>query len=380
MKRIAPKMPVGNLARYLVLLFVAVCVLSACPHKPPPFNDSQWRQDAANGDSASLYAPHYKDGKYFNPWMPMDGGTFARFLRWRFSARNVYTEEEEHFLPRVQQGLKARLQAMPEGDLIAWIGHGTFLIRLRGEYWITDPILSERALLPKRKTPPALSIDDLLELTDRLNVIVTHNHYDHLDKPTIQKLRENTRVFTPLGLQHYVQQLGKQHAEEMDWWQTVNCGNEIKLVCLPAQHWSMRLGQSRDTTLWANFLLSSPDLQIFIGGDSGFFIGYKEIGRRFPQIDYALLPIGSYKPRWFTHYVHMDAVDALNAFRDLNAKTLIPAVWGTFRLGDQPVGYPAIDLMRRIKEENLDPARVMILDLGEIVAVPPKVMGPSSTF
>jgi N-acyl-phosphatidylethanolamine-hydrolysing phospholipase D len=378
MIRIARKTLVCDRARALVLVFVAVCALSACLRNPPPFNESQWRQDVETRDSALLYAPNRKDGKYFNPWMPMDPGSVAGFLRWRFTAGDVYTEEEELLQPRVQQGLKARLQAMPEGDLIAWIGHGTFLIRLRGEYWITDPILSERALLPKRKTPPALSVDDLLELTGRLNVIVTHNHYDHLDKPTIEKLRENTRIFTPLGLKGYVRKLGKQHTEEMDWWQTADCGNAIKLICLPAQHWSMRFGQWRNTTLWAGFLLISPELQVFIGGDSGFFIGYREIGRKYPHIDYALLPLTAYQPRWFMHYAHMDALETLDAFKDLNAKTLIPTQWGAFRLGNEPVGYPAIDLTRRIKEKNLDPASVMILDLGEIVVVPPKVMRPSS--
>jgi N-acyl-phosphatidylethanolamine-hydrolysing phospholipase D len=376
--RIALQMLVYHRARVLVLLFVAVCALSACLASPPPFNEARWREDVETRDSALLYAPNHRNGKYLNPWMPVDRGSFAGFLRWRFTAGDVYTEDEENFQPRVQQSLKARLQAQPEGDLIAWIGHGTFLIRVRGEYWITDPILSERALLPKRKTPPALSVDELLELTDRLNVIVTHNHYDHLDKPTIVKLRDNTRVFTPLGLKEYVQKLGKRHTEEMDWWQTVDCGNGIQLICLPAQHWSMRFGQWRNTTLWAGFLLRSPELQVFIGGDSGYFIGYQEIGRRYPQIDYALLPVTAYQPRWFMHYAHMDALEALDAFRDLNAKTLIPTQWGTFRLGNEPAGYAAIDLMRRIEEKHMDPASVMILDIGEMVVVPPKVMLPSS--
>ena len=356
----------------LVLALVAVCALASCLNKPPPFNESQWRHDVETQDTALLYAPHYRDGKYFNPWMSLDRGSMVRFLQWRFSTRDVYTEEEEQFQPWVMEGLKARLQSMPEGDLMAWIGHGTFLIRVRGQYWITDPILSERALVPKRKTSPALSLDDLLELTDRLNVIVTHNHYDHLDKPTIERLRENTRVFAPLGLKQYIQKLGKPHVEEMDWWQTVDGGNGIQLICLPAQHWSMRFGQWRNTTLWASFLLTSPDLKIFIGGDSGYFVGFKEIWRRHPQIDYALLPITAYHPRWFMHHAHMDALETLYAFRDLNARILIPTQWGAFRLGNEPIGYPAIDLKRKMNEEHIDPTRVMILDLGEIVAIPSK--------
>ena len=223
-------------------------------------------------------------------------------------------------------------------DFIAWIGHASFLIRINGEYWITDPIFSERALLPKRKTPPGLSLSEFAALPGKKNVLISHSHYDHLDSESIRRLPADTRVYVPLGLKALMNDLGKEDVVEMDWWQAVSCGDHCQVVCLPAQHWSRRITQNTDTTLWASFLLVTPGRKIYYGGDSGYFIGYREIGRRYPGIDYALLPVTAYEPRWFMHYAHMDAREALDAFRDLGARYFIPTQWGTFRLGDEPIG------------------------------------------
>jgi L-ascorbate metabolism protein UlaG (beta-lactamase superfamily) len=137
------------------------------------------------------------------------------------------------------------------------------------------------------------------------------------------------------------------------------------------QHWSRRIGQEINTTLWASFLLITPTVRVYFGGDTGYFIGYQEFGRKYPGIDYALLPTTAYHPRWFMHYAHMDVDEALEAFRELGARVMIPQQWGTFHLGDEPVGYPAVELERKIAERRLDPARYRIMNLGEILAIPP---------
>jgi L-ascorbate metabolism protein UlaG (beta-lactamase superfamily) len=134
----------------------------------------------------------------------------------------------------------------------------------------------------------------------------------------------------------------------MDWWQEMDFGNGTQLVCLPMQHWSRRIGQGFNDTLWASFMLITPEVTIYLGGDSGYFIGYKEIAKRFPGIDYALLPTTAYHPRWFMHYNHMNVDEAIEAFHDLNARFMIPQQWGTFHLGDEPPGYPALELKRKI--------------------------------
>lgn len=352
-----------------VFLALFMTILSSCVPSPK-FSEDQWREETARPDPSLLYAPHYRDGRYFNSWHETDRGGFKRFLQWRFSPSQKYTQEEEEYMPAVIPDLKRRMDSMQGRDFIAWVGHGTFLLRLNGKTWLTDPMLSEKALLPKRRTPPALSVQDLKQLGDDLNVVVTHNHYDHFDKATIAGLPADASVFAPLGLKKHIvsmnSRLNKANVREMDWWETLELGEGVKLVCLPAQHWSMRIGQWRNRTLWASFLLITPKATIYVGGDSGYFIGYREIGRRFPGIDYALLPLTAYHPRWFMHEAHMNAEEVLRAFEDLGARFLIPTQWGTFRLGNEPIGYPAMDLKRATQVKNVDPSRVILMDIGEL--------------
>jgi N-acyl-phosphatidylethanolamine-hydrolysing phospholipase D len=335
----------------------------------PPFDEVKWRHDVESRNVSALYAPHYRGGRYFNPWMRMEGGGLTNLLRWRLSWGADYTEEEVRYRPEVIPSLKERILSLPNDDFIAWIGHATFLIRLSGEYWLTDPLFSERALLPKRLTPPALSIEEMKELPGRLNIVVSHNHYDHLDEPSIRALPQNARVFVPLGMKRSVEGMNKKDVQEMDWWQTIDCGNNIKIVCLPAQHWSRRITQGTNKSLWASFLIITPSATIYYGGDSGYFIGYKEIGRRYPKIDYALLPTTAYHPRWFMHYAHMNVREAFDAFRDLGADYMIPTQWGTLQLGNEPIGYAGLEMKRVIKEEGLDPARFLIMDIGQILTL-----------
>ncbi len=331
------------------------------------FDENAWRRTVDNQSVEKLYAPHFKNGKYFNPWLPMAEKTFWRFLKWRFSKKAPYTEEEKNFKAAVVPRLRDRITALPTDDFIAWIGHATFLICLQGEYWLTDPIFSERALLPKRVSPPAMPVQELKTLSGRLNVLISHSHYDHLDVDSLKALPEGTRIFVPPGLKTFVSSFFPGEIRELDWWKSIDLEGGVKLVSLPAQHWSRRVGQSVDSTLWASFLLITPDVKVYYGGDSGYFIGYREIGRRFPGIDYALMPVTAYEPRWFMHYAHMDAPEALQAFADLGARVFIPTQWGTFHLGDNPPGKPALDLMKLQQTRNLNPDRYPILDIGEIL-------------
>ena len=182
----------------LILLF------SCCMHNPVPFDEVKWRERVEDQSVEKLYAAHFNDNKYFNPWMPMEHGKFWQVLKWQLSKKAQYTDEERAFRPKFIPDLKRRVQSLPPGDFIAWVGHSTFLLRLKGEFWITDPIFSERAFLPKRMTPPAMTGGELKDLTPRLNVVISHNHYDHLDADSIRSLPENTRFFVPLGLKAYV--------------------------------------------------------------------------------------------------------------------------------------------------------------------------------
>jgi len=343
---------------------------SSCSLTPPSFDEAAWRAEVRSADPALLYAPHFKEDLYFNPWMPNEDKSLFSVLKWRLTASQEYTEEEKTYLPRVLDKAKERILALPEGDFIMWIGHDTFLIRLNGEYWLIDPMFSERAVVVKRKTPPGISVEALKQVTPNLSVMITHNHYDHLDASSIEDLPENTKMVVPMGLKAYVRELNKRDVTEMDWWQEIHFDNGVTLVCLPAQHWSRRFGQGPRETLWASYMLITPKVTIYLGGDSGYFIGYKEIAKRYPRIDYALLPTTAYHPRWFMHYNHMNVDEAIEAFNDLKARYMIPQQWGTFHLGDEPPGYSILELKRKIAERRLDASRFIIMDIGEILPIP----------
>ena len=358
---------------FVLVPFCALLALAgSCALQPPAFDEEVWRAGVKSADPALLYGLNQEESRYVHPWMPQERKSFLTLLRWKLTRPKDYTDEERSYLPAVLEDAKKRIQAVPKEDFILWAGHGTFLIRLNGQYWLVDPIFSKRALLPKRRTPPGIGPQDIREIAPNLNVIITHNHYDHLDRKSILSLSEDARVIVPLGLKEAVQKMNKRDVIEMDWWQEKDVGNNTRLVCLPAQHWSRRIGQGVNQTLWASFMLITPQVSIYLGGDSGYFVGYREIGKRFPGIDYALLPTTAYHPRWFMHYNHMNIEEAIKAFDDLDARFMIPQQWGTFHLGDEPPGYPALDLKRTIAQRRLDPARFILLDIGEILVVPPK--------
>lgn len=338
----------------------------SCLASPPHFEEAAWKQEVESQPSELLYETHFKNGVYFNPWMPMQTDRLKSFLKWRFTKKAVYSDEERTFLPPVRPDLTGRIQKNVNQDSIAWVGHATFLIRTGGVTWLTDPMLSKRALLPKRVTPPALLKEDLKGITDPLYVLISHNHYDHLDKDTIRSLPEHARIFVPPGLKGTLQSFFGGEIQEVDWWEHVDLGDGIQLIALPAQHWSRRMGHAFNTSLWASYLLVSPDTSIYYGGDSGYFIGYREIGKQFPGIDYALMPLTAYHPRWFMHYAHMNTAESIRAFHDLGARYFIPTQWGSFKLGDNPPGYPVLDLKRTITRQNLDSSRFVIMDIGQI--------------
>ncbi|HKJ99439.1 MAG TPA: MBL fold metallo-hydrolase [Desulfotignum sp.] len=366
----------GSSFGYGILVFAGVTTIAlvfACtPKQKNTFSEKSWDIQVAQTSSADLYAPHVKDGRFFAPWMPMPDKSFLDVIWWKLFSRTDYTKQEQNFLPAVLPNTALGL-AQTTGDFILWIGHNTFLIRINNTYWLTDPIFSRRALIPARVTPPALTLEEFTLLVPEMNIIISHNHYDHLDRATMKKLPRNAPVFVPLGLKTMVEKMNKQVVHEMDWWEEYNAGKGFRLICLPAQHWSQRINQGRNRSLWASWLLITPEVTLYFGGDSGYFKGFKEIGRRFPGIDYAFMATTAYHPRWFMAYNHMNIPEAVQGFADLNARYFIPTQWGTFLLGDEPAGYPGLDLSRYITDNHLDASRFRIMDIGQILPLEPEV-------
>ncbi len=353
----------------LCLMLTLMVFISSCSDKKEKaFSELEWEKTIDATKVEDLYALHVKEGKYYSPWLKMPDKKFFEVLGWKLFSKSTFTKEEKVFLPDIRPNTADRLKKT-KGNYILWIGHNTFLIKVNNTAWLTDPIFSKRALLPPRVTPPAINIDEFNDLFKDINILISHNHYDHLDRPSMKKLPQKANVFVPKGLKKYIEKMNKENVQQMDWWEEFDLGNGSKLVCLPAQHWSLRINQGRYKSLWASWLLITPETSLYFGGDSGYFKGFKEIGKKYPNIDYAFMATTAYIPRWFMHYAHMNVEESVLAFNDLGARFFIPTQWGTFKLGSEPAGYPGLDLQKYLTKNNLDRSKFKVLDIGEIISI-----------
>jgi N-acyl-phosphatidylethanolamine-hydrolysing phospholipase D len=247
-----------------------------------------------------------------------------------------------------------------EPPSVTWVGHSTVAVQDGDTVWLTDPVFGLRALVPRRHTPPGIPLS---AIPPDAFVVLSHNHYDHMDAWTVDRLPRSVRWFVPLGLGTWFKRKGFEVIES-DWWSSHRHG-DWTLTCLPAQHWSNRFGMARNSTLWCSWLLDNGRRRYYFAGDSGYFQGYAEFGRLFAPIDVAMMPIGAYQPRWFMRPQHMDPPEALRAFQELGARAMMPIHWGTFDLTDERIDRPPQDLAAAVNETKTDPARVRPFAIGE---------------
>lgn len=249
---------------------------------------------------------------------------------------------------------------------MTFVNHSTALLQLDGINILTDPIWSERPspvrfIGPKRHRPPGIRFVDL----PRIDVVlVSHNHYDHLDVATLRALqrRDAPRIVTPLGNAKLMEKHGIAGAIDLDWWQSAPI-EELVVTCVPARHFSARSLSDRNKNLWSGFVVSAPSGNVYFAGDTGWGAHFERIGQRFDPVRLALLPIGSYLPRWFMQPAHIDPAQAVDAHLALGARTSVAVHFGTFALGDDGEDEPLIDLRRALDEKG-NP-RVFALDHGE---------------
>jgi len=306
----------------------------------------------------SLYAPHGEPGHFFNPWGVFPVG-FSALLRWQLG-KNPYDKKRPLDIPVVAND-GAYLKDVGQPPSATWVGHSTFVIQDGGDVVLTDPHWGARALLPKRLSPPGIPLNSIPE---GAFAVLSHNHYDHMDSWTVRQLPAAMPWFVPLGLAKWFRDRGRQNVVELDWWQSARHGRWT-LTCLPAQHWSNRFRMARNSTLWCSWLLDSGERRYYFAGDSGYYHGFAEIGRRFAPLDVAFLPIGAYEPRWFMRYQHADPAEGYQAFLDLGARAMIPMHWGCFNLTDEPADLAPKVLARVVEESGADLERVHILAVGE---------------
>ncbi len=302
-----------------------------------------------------LYLPHRRaDGRFFVPWAPFPHH-LRDVLRWRL--RRLWRKERH---PPDPHQLAAHLDRTRREDLsgarATWVGHATVVLEDGDDLVVLDPHWGSRALVPRRLRPASPALETLA--TPRF-VVLSHDHYDHLDASTVARLTHVPWV-VPLGLRSWLERRGVEVVHELDWWDELVL-DDWEVRCLPAQHWSNRLEHRAFSTLWASWLLRGPSRTVYFGGDSGWFSGYRHFKDLGP-IDLAILPIGAFAPRWFMAWQHLDPVQAWQAFRELGARRLMPVHWGTFELADDHPDEAPLELIAPLSAGDRE--RVALLAVG----------------
>jgi len=307
---------------------------------------------------------HRPGGGYQNPWPDTSLSGFGNFLRWRLVERQAHPiapSPPRDSLPR-RQPLIASPRAEHGYRTVTWIGHSTTLLQLGPVNVLTDPVWSERAsplqwLGPRRLMSPGLDFDALPPLDV---VLLSHNHYDHLDAATVRRIAgrfPDTPWLCPLGLGPLLQSFGVRHIVERDWWQPFEAPT-FSATCAPAQHFSARRIGDRNDTLWCSWVIHADGARVFFAGDTALHPAFAEIRTRLGAFDLVMLPIGAYEPRWFMRRVHMNPEDAVAAYRALvdggpETPPCFAMHWGTFRLTDEPVEEPPVRFAQRWREAGL---------------------------
>jgi N-acyl-phosphatidylethanolamine-hydrolysing phospholipase D len=333
----------------------------------------------------TLARPTRRNGRFVNPW-PVREPSRIDLLRWGWQRRRaaLAPDPPPAALPRALSAV-ARPHAR-HGELrLTWVGHATFLIQIDGWNLLTDPHWSERASPlpwagPKRFSPPGLDFAALPRIDA---VLLSHDHYDHLDDTTVRRIARRcpeAAWFAPLGYRAWLRSRGVRRAAGLDWWQqaTTRVGRaELRITALPAQHWTSRGPTDRRRRLWCGWCVrTDAGRSVYFAGDSGYSPAFREIGRENGPFDAVMLPIGAYEPRWFMRAAHMNPEEAVRAYLDLGGRGLFTAMhWGTWRLTDEDPLEPPVRARRAWRDAGLAPDRLWVPAHGETRRVAAPALG-----
>ncbi len=294
----------------------------------------------------------YSKERFSNTDNSSNERSFGEIIKWSFNKKNPSPEYLE-----IKQ-LKDPILLERNKPYAIWIGHASFLV-FNGDITVLfDPIFSERASPlkfagPKRLIKPALKISEL----PKVDIIaISHNHYDHFDISSLKKVQKrfpNVRILIPKGDKRLLKKYNLKNGEEFIWWQETKISNST-LTFTPTQHWSARGINDRNKSLWGSWFLNYGTKNIFHAGDTGYSKDFKKIRKRLGAVDFAMIPIGAYAPKWFMGYSHVNPEEALNIAIDLEAEESVGMHWGTFILTDEPVLEPRARLNKIAKEKDIN--------------------------
>jgi L-ascorbate metabolism protein UlaG (beta-lactamase superfamily) len=248
--------------------------------------------------------------------------------------------------------------AIGEPARLTWLGHASWLVQLDGLSLLVDPIFGDRISFIRRIVPVPLGAAELPRIDTTL---VTHGHYDHFDKPSV--LAAGAPVIVGAGLAGAV----PLPSRELRWWDSDRLSDTVRVSFVPSQHWHRRGLFDTNHALWGGFVIEGKNARVYHAGDTAYFAGFAEIGRRYGPLDAALLPIGAYDPAWFMEKQHMNPEQAVQAFVDLGARHFFAMHWGTFKLTDEPILEPPERLRAEWSRRSLSPAALHLPAIGESI-------------
>lgn len=313
---------------------------------------------------------HFDGKRFFDP-NGNQKNSFLDFLKWQFTKPKNYWPSAK--VPVISYD-KPPSRVNGSDLRVSYVGHVTYLIQTHELNILTDPVWSDRASPlpfagPKRIIDPGIKFEDLPPIDI---VLVSHNHYDHLDLRTLKKLWQyhKPRIITPLGNDTIIKSASKDIlSQAFDWGQTVKINNEVSITLEPMQHWSARGIFDRNKALWAAFVIQTPSGNSYFIGDSGYSRYFKAAKEKYNNFRLALLPIGAYEPRWFMSYTHMNPDDAMLAHIDLGEPYTIPGHYDVFKLTNEPYGDALIKLDEAKKKYDTG-SRFLPLKVGEPFMIP----------
>ncbi|NEY99370.1 MBL fold metallo-hydrolase [Heyndrickxia shackletonii] len=301
--------------------------------------------------------------RYTNPNGDRNVNSFRRLMRWQRERRKKI-KDLSYVVPQEEDKKDAYLQKNREDTTITWIGHSSFLIQMNGLNIVTDIVWAKRMGFDIRLAEPGLNPEQMPEMDV---VLISHSHYDHLDIPSLRKLKGNPVFLAPVGLKNYLERRKFSPVKEFNWWDSTTIKN-VTFTFVPSKHWTKRTLTDTNTSHWGGWVLEGRGKTIYFAGDSGYFDGFKEIGKKF-KIDYALIPIGAYEPEWFMSAQHINPEEAVQVFLDVQAKVFIPMHYGAFRLADDTPKEALDRLMDAWEKQEIDKSSLAILKLGETLTI-----------